>query len=116
MVAKQNLVIYQGSDLRKVLEFRDESSVLMDLTGCTLKGQGRSSYGASSVAFNITLTVRDQLTDLGVVDFHIPASETASLPITKETNFIYDIEMTTLDGDVKRIMEGNAKVYPEVTK
>jgi hypothetical protein len=116
MVAKHNLVVYQGSDLRKVLEFKNESLALMDLTGHSFKGQAKTSYSAATPAFNILLTIRDQETSPGVVDLHISSSETAALTLNKDANYLYDIEMTNPYGDVKRVMEGVIKVYPEVTK
>ena len=116
MVAKQNLTVYQGSDLRKVLEFKDESSVLMDLTGYSFRGQAKPNYTVATPSFEFTFTLRDQVSSTGLVDVHLPASQTENLAITKETNYIYDFELITPAGDVKRFMEGIVKVYPEVTK
>jgi hypothetical protein len=116
MVARQNLVVYQGSDFRRALEFRDGSSVLLDLTGFTFRAQARPSHAASEIAFEFEFTLRDQTANIGIVDMHLPAVATEVLSISKETNYFYDIEMVDTEGDVRRIMEGQIKVYPEVTR
>jgi hypothetical protein len=116
MVATHNLTVYQGSDFRMVLELKDESAVLMDLTGYTFQGQARLKYVDALPAFSATFTLRDQMASTGLVDMHIPASETEALSIQKETSYLYDIEMVTASGDVKRVLQGTMRVLPEVTK
>lgn len=116
MVARHNLTVYQGSDYRRALELKDELSALMDLTGYVFRGQVRSSYASSSPAFSFTFTLRDQEVDTGIVDLLISAADTAAVSIDKITNYIYDIEMVTADGDVRRIIEGTLKLHPEVTR
>jgi hypothetical protein len=116
MVARQNLIVYQGSDFRRSLEFRDEVNALMDLTGYTFRGQARTSYAAQEVAFHFEFFLRDQAEEMGLVDMQITAEATSLLNIAKETEYLYDIEMVTSIGDVRRMLEGKVKVYPEVTK
>lgn len=116
MVATKNLTVYQGTDFRMVLELRDESSALMDLTGYVFRSQARLKHSDTDPSFSATFTLRDQVASKGLVDMHIPASETAALLITKDTNYIYDIEMVTSLGDVKRMVQGIIRVSPEVTK
>lgn len=115
-VAKQNLTVYQGADYRQSLEVRDESSVLMDLTGYTFRGQARTDYAAASPSLSFDFTLRDQTTETGVVDMRIEAADTSALTISKRTNYLYDIEMVDTDGIVYRIVEGRLDLYPEVTK
>lgn len=116
MVARQNLSIYQGADFRRALELRNESSALIDLTGYTFRGQIKSSYADASPVFSFDFTLRNQVSDTGVVDMRLPAEDTAAVSITKPTDYKYDIEMVDGDGIVTRIVEGNVKLYPEVTK
>jgi hypothetical protein len=116
MVATHNLTVYQGSDFRMVLELKDESAVLMDLTGYSFRAQARSKYNDTTAAFSATFTLRDQASSTGLVDMHIPAADTALLSIIKESNYLYDVEMVTASGDVKRVLQGTIRVFPEVTK
>lgn len=116
MVVKQNLIVYQGADFRRVMELKNESSALLDLTDYIFRGQAKTAYQESSPSFNIDFVIRDQLTDPGVVDMSISSTETALLILRKETSYLYDIEMVDANGIVRRILEGTILVYPEVTK
>lgn len=116
MVATKNLTVYQGSDFRLVLEFKDESLVLMDLTGYSFRGDAKLKYSDLTPAFSFTITVRNQATNKGLTDLLIAATATSPLSISRQTNYIYDIEMVTALGDVKRILEGTIILHPEVTK
>lgn len=116
MVARHNLTVYQGSDYRRALELKDEAATLMNLTGYVFRGQARTSYAASSPVFSFSFTLRNQATDPGLVDMLLSATDTAAASITKITEYIYDIEMVTATGDVKRIIEGTLKLHPEVTR
>lgn len=116
MVARQNLVIYQGADYQQALELKDESQVLMDLTGYTFRGQARIKYSDTNPAFTLEFTLRDQIADTGLVDMLISASETSAVSISKQTSYLYDIEMVDTGGIVRRIIEGTIQLMPEVTR
>lgn len=115
-VARRNLTVYQGSDYQQSLEVRDNSEVLMDLTGYTFRGQARTDYSSASPSLEFDFTLRDQVTEPGVVDMRITAADTSALSITKRTTYVYDIEMVDTDSIVRRIVEGQLIVHPEVTK
>lgn len=115
-VARHNLTVYQGADYRRALEFKDESAVLMNLTGYTFRGQVKAKYSDSSPTFSFSFTLRDQATEPGLVDMLLAAADTAAITMTKEADYIYDIEMVKPDGDVVRVLEGRLKLYPEVTR
>jgi hypothetical protein len=116
MVARQNLTVYQGADYRRALEFKDNSAVLMDLTGYEFRGQVKLSYQEQDPVFSFGFTLRDQVSDTGIVDMILTAVDSSAVSINKETNYIYDIEMVDADGYVTRVLEGRLKLYPEVTK
>lgn len=116
MVAKQNLTVYQGADFRRALEFRDNSSTLMDLTGYVFRGQVRKSYSDAEPVMTFEFTLRDQTTSPGLVDMVLPAEESAAVNIAKETSYIYDLEMVDTNLITRRILEGSLRLFPEVTK
>ena len=116
MVAKQNLTVYQGSDFRRVMELKNELEQLINLTGYVFRGQAKTSYAVNDAAFSIEFIIRNQVAETGLVDFHITSASTALLPLQKATKYLFDIEMVEPLGDVKRILEGEIQVFPEVTK
>jgi hypothetical protein len=115
MVARQNLIVYQGADFKRVLEFKDGTGELIDLEGYSFRAQARSSFGAE-LAFSFEFTVRDQSAQKGMVDMNLPAAASEVLAINKESDYFYDVEMVANDGEVRRIMEGKIRVFPEVTR
>lgn len=115
MISKVNFIVYQGADFRRVLELRDEAGALINLDGYEFKGQLRESYG-SKLILDIVFSIRDQIEFTGIVDMHIPSNVTTILGITKPFEYIYDIEMTDAASEVRRVMEGKVKIFPEVTK
>lgn len=116
MVATQNLVIYQGSDFSKVLEFRNESSVLMNLTGYTFAGKIKNKYSDEIATLSFTFTLRNQTLTPGLVDCQILAATSTLLALTKAGDYLYDMEFTDSLGGVRRFLEGKVKIYPEVTR
>lgn len=116
MVARQNLIVYQGADFQRALELKDESTALIDLTGYVFRGQAKARYEDANPAFTFTFTLRDQVADTGLVDMLIPASETSGVSINKQTKFKYDIEMVDASNKVRRIIEGEIQLNPEVTR
>lgn len=116
MVAKQNLIVYQGADFQRVLELKNESAVLMDLTSYVFRGQAKARYEDANPAFTFTFTLRDQTADPGLVDMLIPASETSAVSINKQAKYKYDIEMVDATGKVRRIIEGEIQLNPEITR
>jgi hypothetical protein len=116
-VGRQNLTVQQGADYRVAMVFSDESGVAMDMTGYTFAGQARESVSSDTASFSMSFTIRTQSgADMGYVDLHIADTDTAALSITKDTNYVYDIEWTNPSGDKRRVMEGVIKVRPEVTR
>lgn len=115
-VARQNLIVYQGADFRRALEFRDGAAALMNLTGYVFRGQARTASTSDTVAFSFIFTLRDQGSSTGMVDMHIQDTATSALTLSKVTTYVYDVEMVDATGDVTRVMEGTIQVYPEVTK
>lgn len=116
MAATHNLIVNQGEDYQRVLRVKDETDTLIDLTGYSFRGQARLKYSDSNPAFSFEFTVRDQVSDVGVVDMLISATETAALSLTKTTNYLYDVEMVKPDGKIKRLFQGTLQLHPEVTK
>lgn len=116
MAARQNLTVNQGEDYQQALILKDEAQELMDLTGYTFRGMAKLRYEDANPAFSLDFTLRDQATDPGVVDMRIAASSTSAVSIQKATKYKYDIEMVDADEIVRRIIEGEIQLNPEVTK
>jgi hypothetical protein len=111
-----NFTVCQGSDFYMDLLFKDDSGEEIDLDDYTFKGQARKSYD-DVLAIEFDFTILDQGTNKGHVTLTINNLKTSSLDITSSTDYLYDIERTTIAGGyIKRVLQGTLTVNPEVTK
>jgi hypothetical protein len=111
-----NLTIYQGATLRDTVTWKaGDPAAPVDLAGCTARAQFRKAVGSSEVL--ATLTTENGGVILGgaagTIQLHMSAVDTAALTWRQA---VYDLEITLSNGDVRRFMQGDAVVDPEVTR
>jgi hypothetical protein len=114
-MATYNFKLNQGTDKVLPLILRDGNNELCDLTGCTCAMQVRATK--SSHRSVDTLTTENQRIEIfpeeGKLLVKFPNKKTEIYPVG---NLVYDIEITSGDGLVTRILEGVIKVSGEVTR
>jgi hypothetical protein len=109
--ATYNLFIDQGSDFALDLVLKENGSA-MDLTNYSGRGQLRSTHESTTVAASFTITKTNPTG--GALKIELSNSASTAMAAGQ---YVYDIEIfTNADGVVKRIMQGNATVNPEVTR
>lgn len=108
-----NLVIDQGSDFNILLNVT-QSGAAVDLTGYSARAQlrtARIATGAADASF--TCTVVSPAT-AGQIEMSLSNSVSSALAHGK---YFYDLEIyTSGDGQVTRLLQGEAIVTPEVTR
>lgn len=121
--ASLTLSIDQGATFTRKLIFKDSLGALINLTGQTFTGMIKKSFSDTTALATFTCTVLNQTTNLGEVTVELTSAASSAIPIkiqkpgTRTTeDFIYDIERTYSTGVVERILEGIARISPEVTK
>lgn len=111
-----NLLIEQGATFKRQVLVRTGSPPLaVDLTGYTAKMQVRSTVSAADPA-PLTLTHTAGLTlggAAGTIDIRIEAAQTDPWPFKTA---VYDLEITSPDGTVTRLLKGTVTVDQEVTR
>ena len=106
-----NLVIDQGSDFALDLVIKEGGSAL-NLANYSGRAQLRTSVTASSVSASFTVTVTNAAN--GALKMQLPAATSSGISAGQ---YVYDLEIYTAnDSIVKRIMQGDATVTPEVTR
>jgi hypothetical protein len=115
MVAKLGLTIHQGSDFSRVLSLTNNLGDPIDLTGYVFRSQARLEY-PSPLAFSFTFSIRNQSIEPGIVDMTLSAANSSLIPLTRATEYLYDVEFIDAGGATKRLLEGKIKLYPEVTR
>jgi len=110
--AVYNLVIDQGSDFAINLTIKELGSI-KNLTGYSARAQMRSSRSASSVAATFTCTVLTPPTN-GIVKMQLGNSASSGIAAGR---YFYDLEIhTNADAVVRRLIQGEVTLNPEVTR
>tara|TARA_B100000768_G_C11207216_1_gene344362 strand:+ start:74 stop:415 length:342 start_codon:yes stop_codon:yes gene_type:complete len=110
--AVYNLVIDQGSDFAINLTIKELGSA-KDLTGYSARAQMRSTRTASSVAASFACTVLNPVGN-GVVKMSLSNSVSSALTPGR---YFYDLEIhTTNNAVVRRLIQGEVTLNPEVTR
>jgi hypothetical protein len=110
MAAKHNIHIDQGTTFAHNFVVKDSSATVIDLSGYTGRGQLRKEYASSSADADFTVTISAPTT--GTVEVTLTAAQTE---LIDSGSYVYDIEIVN-GATVHRIVQGNATVYPEVTR
>jgi len=110
MAIISNLVIDQGSSFSASIDVTDTEGNILVLTGYSAAGQMRRTY-SSSTAIDFTSTIANAIA--GTVSITLTAAQTNAI---KAGRYVYDVEITSSDGTVTRVVEGQVEVTPGVTR
>ena len=106
-----NLVVDQGSSFALDLLIK-QGGLALDLTNYTGRAQLRTTHTASSAAASFTVTKTNA--SGGVLKLELAPATTAALA---PGQYVYDLEIyTSNDAIVKRILQGEVTLTPEVTR
>ncbi len=106
-----NLVIDQGSDFALDLVIKEAGSAL-NLSNYSGRAQLRTSVTASSTSATFTVSVTNA--SEGALKMQLPAATSSGISAGQ---YVYDLEIfTSADSIVKRIIQGNVTITPEVTR
>lgn len=108
MAIKTNLTIDQGSDFTTTINLTDNFDNVINLTGYTGAAQIRKHYTSlTSYAFTVTI-----IAAAGEISLALSAAVSNTMPAGR---YVYDCELTYLDGTKSRIVEGIVTITPQVT-
>ena len=110
VAAIANLTMDQGATFSTVITVYQNDSIL-DLAGYSAAAQVRKSYSSSSsTAFT---TAIDSTTSTGKITLSLTSAQTAAL---EEGRYVYDVEVTSTDSTVTRVLQGTVTVSPNATR
>lgn len=104
-----DLVIYKGDYLRLNVLVRDAVGAPMEMLGSTPKAQLKSDYTDRDPR-SFVCTVDPE--NLGVVQIFLPSSVTSNL---LPGSYIYDFQVTDIEGNTRTYLAGDVTVINEVT-
>lgn len=110
--ATLNIEIHQGADFAYNVKFP------LDLTGFTVRAQGRETYTATSTVWSSSttanhLTIASASSTQSTVEWRIPAATTAAFNTLEG---VWDMELVSAGGAVDRMIQGAFYVTREVTR
>lgn len=110
--AVYNFTIIQGAD------FSRDIRLDRDLTGYTIRAQGRETWASTSTVFSSSttanhLTIASATATQTVIEWRIPAATTASISTLEG---VWDMEIVSTGGSVDRILKGAFYTDREVTR
>jgi hypothetical protein len=109
MAIKANLVIDQGTSFSATIDVTDTSGAVYNLTGYTTAAQMRKNYNSSTaVTFS---TSHNGI--FGAITLILSATNTVSL---EPGRYLYDVEITSANGTVTRVVEGIVTVTAGMTR
>ena len=114
MATFYNITGYQGDYIQLTLNLKDSNGAALNLNGFGVRGQVRSSYGATGVLLDLNPTITNVLS--GIMAININSYISADLPVS---DHIYDIERYPsgiLTGNSIKLLRGKFTILPEVTR
>ena len=112
MAARLNLTIEQGATFQAVITWEIDGDPV-DLTGYEARMQARQTVKSDSKVLDLDTDSGITLGGvLGTITIDLTAEQTADINIGK---LVYDLELVTGDY-VKRLVQGNITIKPEVTR
>lgn len=112
----KDLAIYQGDTfilrLRLKLSTARNVNDYIDLTGCSVVAQIRSTEDSNTIIAPFTTVVENQTTNKGEVT--ISLANTTTTAMTQDG--LYDVQVTFPDGTVTTYLRGKVTLTKEVTR
>lgn len=110
MATVSNLYVDQGSFYGTYITVAGTDGAPLDLSNYTVASQMRKSY-QSSAAYNFTCSITNPLA--GRVRIELASEQSRLIPAGK---YLYDLEVTSSNGQTMRVIEGIVLISPEITK
>ena len=110
MAIISNIFIDQGSDFSLTVDVQNALGNALDLTGYTIAAQMRKTYGSTNASATFTTSHNGAN---GQVVMQLTDSVTQALDAGR---YVYDLNITSGAGDKTRVVEGQARVTPGVTR
>jgi hypothetical protein len=110
MPAYNSFQLYKGDTLKFTLTLKTSGSAVLLPEGTEFKGSVKEK-GSSATTANFTTDIVSSAS--GVVLFTLPTTESSLLDSRK--NWVYDVQIENVSGDITTLLTGSIFVMDEVT-
>ena len=104
-----DLQIYQGTTYNIAINLNNSDGTPVNLSGFAISGFLKYEYSDTGKLVDLSPQIINPVS--GSISITVPASVTASIPITMG---FYDVQIYS-SGTVSKVLMGNAYIYPDVT-
>lgn len=113
--ANYNFELEQGATLIKPIVWKDSAGVAVNLNGYTARMQVRQSASSDVVLLELSTSNGgiSLVAGTGTINLIFSAAVTAAIDWSRGK---YDLELTSLDGTVTRLIEGQIDISKEITR
>ena len=111
-----NITIEQGSTYKLTMYWKNSANQAIPLIGYSAKMQIRASTGASVVLLELSSEDTDQIQiyeTQGAINLTIGYQQTTNLPPSVA---VYDLEVTSPEGERTKLLKGRCRIEGEVTR
>lgn len=112
--ATYNITLYQGDSWTRWLTLEDAQGMPVPLGEWQIRGQVRSSHGATAVLAEFEVTLDPETP--GRFCLSLSPAATAQLKPALVGDYVYDLEFTDTLGRVSTYLRGTLGVLPDVTR
>jgi len=111
----RDYTVPQGVTYQIKMRWTDSAGAPISLVGALVRAQLRLSFDDANPALDCTIanTKAFLLTNGWYFGFNLLPADTLSI---NATSYVYDLLVTTADGDVTRAMQGKISLTPSVTR
>jgi hypothetical protein len=112
--ARYDLKIYQGITFKRQFTWKDENSVVYDLSTFTAHMQIRTATLAPTPVINLTTGSGITLSSTSPnITLLLTSDQTTALPLGED---VYDLTLTDTNSVVTLLLKGKASINPTVTR
>ncbi len=107
-----NIFVNQGESFDLVATVTGSAGTAVNLTGYSLRGSAKYSYGATgSALIDLNPSITNSIS--GIIAINLTSTQTSNLPVTVA---VYDVERySSGDASVIKVLNGSFTINPEVT-
>lgn len=116
MSVRHNITIEQGATFTLNATWKAADGTPVDLTGYAARMQARQTYASATTVLNLTSAGGNIALGGTAGTVVVTISATATAALTAPWAGVYDLELVSAGGVVTRLLEGSARVTPEVTR
>jgi len=109
-----NFTHTKGDTFNQVVFEVKRNNTAIDLTGATIKMQLRKQYSDTSAALSLTSVASAGITITNASNGNFKINQ--QIIDIEVFNYVYDIQFTLSNGEVKTYIKGGFNVVPEVTR